>query len=568
MNQTATIVLPTGRLTASAVDTAARTIEGVLVPWNEVGQPAIDGEGRRVSVRPGALRLAAAVTGIDTHDRPTREVSRLVAHEVRPEGIWGRLKVDPTPAGDTLLAQVADGKRLGLSVEAAGLLLDPAAGEIIGGVVDLVAHVDAPAFASARVHTMTAALTAVVPTPTTTGEPHVTAPTIPAPAPVAEVPAPAPAAAPAIDYTQLAAALAAQPTLQAAFAPAGLPVGALPAAPAAPAPAVQPSAGPAPHAEENPVAYAARLMASVHQGAATVEMHAALTNITNSGLPIFQNRSTLGEKLWEGAEYSRRFTSLMRQKELTDWEFTGWQWVQRPEVKDYAGDKAEVSSGPVSTVRVKGKAARLAGAWDIDRKFVDFQSPEFWEEFWAAGTESYLEKSDARAAAAIASYAIPLETPASYPTLEDDEGDVVWTYALPAGVPSGLIVPRDILRAAALATVVLEETPRVRKGPDYIGMNTADWLELSEITNLDLPAFLALLKVTPDQFLHSSKFAAGRLTAGVRNAATYRELGSVPIRVSAQNVAHGGVDEGLFGYTGIGQDRPGGIISLPLTPAA
>jgi hypothetical protein len=97
VNQTATIVLPVGRLTASA-DVAARTLEGILVPWDEVGQPAINGEGRRVKVRRGALTLAAAVTGIDTHDRPTREVSRLVAHEVRDEGIWGRLKVDQTPA--------------------------------------------------------------------------------------------------------------------------------------------------------------------------------------------------------------------------------------------------------------------------------------------------------------------------------------------------------------------------------------------------------------------------------------------------------------------------------------
>lgn len=563
MNQTATIVLPTGRLTASAVDVAGRTIEGILVPWDEVGQPSIDGAGRRVKVRRGALTLAAAVTGIDTHDRPTRDVSTLVAHEVRREGIWGRLKVDPTTAGDRLLAAVADGKRLGLSVEATGLLLDPTVDEVVGGVVDRIAHVDEPAFPSARVHAMAAAL-AVAPT-TTTGEPSVTAPVIPAPAPAPE----ATPAAPAIDYAQLAAALAQQPALQAAFAPSGLPTGALPTAPpAAPSPGLAPSAAPAAHPEEEPVRYAAQLFASVAAGSATSDMHAALENITNSNLPIFQNRSTLGEKLWEGASYQRQFVQLMRRKPLEDWEFTGYQWVQGPRLQDYAGDKTEVPSNPMKAVRTRGVARRLAGAWDIDQKFIDFRSPEFWEEFWTEGTESYLEESDARAAAAIADYAVPLETPAEYPTLLDDEGATAWTYALPAGYTVGMLAPGDVLRVAALATAILEDTPKVRRGPDYIGMNTADWLTLSELTNLDLPAFLALLKVKPEQFMRSSSFAAGRLTAGVVNAATYRELGSVPIRVSAKNVAHGGVDEGLFGYTGISMGRPGGIISLPLTAAA
>lgn len=561
MIQTATVVLPTGRLTASAVDLEARTIEGTLVPWNEVGQPAINGQGRRVSVRAGALQLAAAVTGIDTHDRPTREVSALVAHEVRADGIWGRLRVDTTPAGDVLLAQVADGKRLGLSVEADGLLLDPTVDEVIGGVVNIIAHVDEPAFPSARVHTMTAALTAVVPTPTTTGDPHVTAP-----APVLPAEPVAAPAAPAIDYAQLAAALAPALAgqLTAAAAPAGLPTGALPASPG-----LAPSAAPA-VAEEDVVMRAATLQASLARsgGSSSGELRAALSDITNSGLDLFQNRSALGEKLWEGASYQRQFVGLMRQKQLTDWEFTGWQWINRPRVQNYAGDKADVPSNSVSVVAVKGKATRLAGAWDIDRKFVDFGDPEFWAEFWAAGVESYLEESDNRAATALVDYAVDLTTPGDYPVLKDDEDNTVWTYSLPAGYTTGvgnlIVAQADVLRAAALATAVLEDTPRVRKGPDYIVMNTADWLSLSELTNLDLPAFLALLKVKPEGFMRSSKVAKGTIIAGVRNAATFRELGSTPIKVEAQDIAHGGVDRGLFGYTGISQDRPGGIISLPL----
>jgi hypothetical protein len=554
-----------------AADTPRRTITGRLVTYGEYG----DTSAGRVRFAPGSIELPT--------DTPTRVLlvrghTEMPSRKPRPNGdgepagaavklvntpefLDAEFRVAEVPVGDLLLAEAnpAAPIRGGLSVEVDDVEFDPAdPSTVIRCTLYAAAAVPFQAYPSSRMTSVAASLH------NPSGEPSVTAPTLPAPAPAPEAPA-----APSIDYAQLAAALAPAlaSQLHAAAAPAGLPTTALPAA-TVPSPGLAPSAGPAPHPEENPVAHAAQLFASVARGTSDAQLHAALQDITNANLPIFQNRSTLGEKLWEGASYSRQFVSLMRQKQLTDWEFTGWQWVNRPRVQNYAGNKTEVPSNPVSTVRVSGKATRLAGAWDIDQKFVDFASPEFWEEFWAAGTESYLEESDLRAAAAIADYAVPLETPGSYPTLLDDEGDTAWTYALPAGYTIGAegnIIPSGILRAAALATAVLEDTPRVRKGPDYIGMHTADWLRLTEVTNLDLPAFLSLLKVSPDQFMRSSEFAEGRLTAGVRTAATFRELGSVPIRVSAKNVAFGGVDEGLFGYTGISMDRPGGIISLPLT---
>jgi hypothetical protein len=130
-----------------------------------------------------------------------------------------------------------------------------------------------------------------------------------------------------------------------------------------------------------------------------------------------------------------------------------------------------------------------------------------------------------------------------------------------------IVEQASIIGAAALATAILEDTPRVKRAPDYVIVNTQDWLELTTITTLDLPAFLALLKVKPENFMRSSKVARGTLVAGVKPAATFRELGSTPVRVEAQHISHGGVDRGLFGYTGISMDRPGGIISLPLASA-
>ena len=544
-----------GALTAAAVDAPEpRVAEGLIVPY---GRPGRTNLGLK-RVQPGALHIVAGSepVGLYGHDRD-RSVSYLEATEERPDGLWGRLRVAETPDGDLLLREIRAKVRRGLSVELSDLAFDPTDPDlVVSARLDAVAHVPLPAYDTARVTTLAANQHDPI------GDTSVTAPT----------PAAVEPAAPALDYAQLAAALA--PHLTAAAVPGGLPTGALSAAPAATAPAspgLAPSQGATPTAESDPIGYAATLMAAVQRNTATPEMRAALVDITSSGLPLFQNRSTLGEKLWEGAGYSRRFVSKFRQKQLTDQTFTGWQWVERPRVQNYAGDKADVPSNPVSVVAVQGKARRLAGAWDIDRAFVDFDSPEFWAEFWAAGTESYLEESDLRAAQALVDYAVDLTDPADYPTLKDEDGNTVYTYALPAGYSAGvggLVVEQtSILNAAALATAILEDTPRVKKAPDYIVMNTADWLSLTTYTNLDLPSFLALLKVSPENFERSSLVPQGTLIAGVTQAATFRELGSTPIRVEALDIAHGGVDRGLFGYTGISMDRPGGIISLPLAAA-
>lgn len=544
-----------GALTAAAADAPEpRVAEGIVVPYDRPGRTNL-GPKR---IRPGALHIVAESepVGLYGHDRD-RAVSFLEATEERADGLWGRLRVADTPDGDLLLREIRAKVRRGLSVELSDLVFDSTDPDlVVSARLDAVAHVPLPAYDTARVTALAATQHQ--------GEPSVTSPS-----PVA-----APAA-PALDYAQLAAALA--PHLTAAAVPGGLPTGALSAAPAATAPTsaspgLAPSQGATPTAESDPIGYAATLMAAVQRNTATPEMRAELVDITSSGLPMFQNRSTLGEKLWEGAGYSRRFTSKFRQKQLTDQTFTGWQWVERPRVQNYLGDKKDVPSNPVSVVAVQGKARRLAGAWDIDRAFVDFDQPEFWAEFWAAGTESYLEESDLRAAQALVDYAIDLTDPADYPTLKNEQGNTVYTYALPAGYATGaggLVVEQtSILNAAALATAILEDTPRVKRAPDYIVMNTADWLSLTTMTSLDLPAFLALLKVSPENFERSSLVPQGTIIAGVTQAATYRELGSTPIRVEALDIAHGGVDRGLFGYTGISMDRPGGIISLPLAPAA
>jgi hypothetical protein len=517
------LALPSGQLTAAA-DPQSRTAEGILVPWGEAGRTNL---GSR-AVRRGALTVADRVIGINGHDRE-RPVSRLIAHEDRPEGLWGRVKIAATPGGDQLIAEIRDGIRDALSIEASDLVFDPASGDITGGRVDFVAHVPVPAYASAQVHSLTAA---VAPDPSPNGEPVLTEP-IPTAAP-----------APVFDYAALAAALA--PQLTAAVAPAGAAVDGLALA----SPGLAPSTGPKADAED-PIVRAATLQAEVFRtSGGTPELRAALADITNTGLDLFQNPSVLGEKLWEGAASTARpFVEMMDSAPLTSWKGTGWQWKKKPVVAAYAGDKAPIPTGTVEVESIEWEADRVAGGWDIDRKFRDFGDSEFWTEFYAAQVDSYREVTNAQAATALISYALDITVDANVPA----------TFA---GIN---VAQADVLRAAALGSAILKRTPRVNQGPDYVIMNTADWLGLLDITNLDLPAFLSLLGVSPGSFDHHPEVPAGSVILGVKKAAKFRELGGgSPIRVEALDVARAGVDSAVYGYTARYQVRPGGIIRVPL----
>jgi hypothetical protein len=601
--------------TVESVDQARRTITGLVVPYGVGGRTNL---GRGVSLRAGAVRFhrpdAPVVIGLYGHDRD-RTVSRMVAQEDRANGWAARFRVAATPLGDQLLAEADPevGVRSALSIELDEVLLDEWTGEITSGLCEFVAHVPIGAYDDALVTSVTAS--AHNPNGDTVPRRHPLSfrPTrefievhgggqpaaVPAPAPAAQPAAvPAPAPAPAAPAPQLQ--LQAQPGQQApagidwasiaAFAQAqGLAATAPPAAPAghaAPQPAVTqgdpaqlqaqaqgqsgpafipgglstaaipaaPRTDPAGPPRRDAIEHMAQLQAQAIRNPHNAQLRAALADVTNSGLDLFQSPAgAIGEQLWQGVGYSRRFVQLMRQKALTSWKFTSWQWVNTPKVAAYAGDKAQIPTNTVSVEAFEHEATRVAGGWDVDRKFRDFGDAAFWAGFYEAQTESYLEVTDLQAAAAIVAFARDVTV----------DGNVPASYV-------GMNNPADgILKACALGTAIMEDTPKVRRGPDYVLVNTQDWLTLMDLTNFDLPAFLALLKVHPDNFMRTQEVAQGSVVMGVTPAMTFRELGGgSPIRVEALNVAQAGVDSAVYGYTGISGDRPGGVISVPLAAPA
>lgn len=515
-------------LAADAVDRERRTIRGRVIPYGEVGHPNVGAMWVR---GPGRLRLPADLTHFVLllgHDSPRRPVGVAISADDTAEGLDVTFRVAETPDGDLALAEADPASpapvRTGMSIE-----LDNCSYEPDGGLASAdalaVALVPVPAFDTARV----AAVVAARHTPeegTPTVDPENPAPvTPPAPAVVAPV-----------------------------AAPAGLPFVADPASPVTTEarPQVLAAAAGVPDLRALLTAAAAH-----HRGERSPEVMAALSAATFAANPYVAPDAYAGE-LWSGNSYVRRWVNLYATAALTHWKVKGWRWVTKPRVQRYnpasgsSTTMAEIPTNTVSTEPVEETAVRFAGGHKIDRKFADFGDTEFLASFLAAKTESYAEETDAYAREELLSFITEVM---------DAEGAA--TAAMPAGFGT-VAAPTTLLKAGALASAVLRETPNVRSAPQFMLVNTLDWLALADVLDKDVPAFLAMLGVTPGDLIPDLEVPRGTLVAGVKQAQTFRELpGAAPVRVSAADLSHAAADDALFGYAHAMNNRPGGVISVP-----
>lgn len=181
---------------AATVDTERRRIEGLSIPYGEIGVAAVNGEAAQIRYTAGAqitqARERTPLVLSHDNDRPIG-----VLAELRQEdgGYVTSFAIDATPDGDTALVQAASGSRAGLS----GLVrtidydendgvLDIRAGELVH-----VGLVTIPAFASAQVSRVAAAAADTTPTERST--------TVETTAPVIDAPEVTPAAAPETETT-------------------------------------------------------------------------------------------------------------------------------------------------------------------------------------------------------------------------------------------------------------------------------------------------------------------------------------------------------------------------------
>lgn len=272
----------------------------------------------------------------------------------------------------------------------------------------------------------------------------------------------------------------------------------------------------------------------------TPELTAALKDITYSGQPATRAPKWLGE-LWDGAAFIREIVPTMTPKTLTSLEVRGWRWKEKPQVDDWAGDKKAIPSNSASTEPIDSKAKRLAAGWDFDRAYWDFGDTEFIRSFFEAAREDYAIKSDERAAQSITRWAT--------------EDSTLTAKEQP-----------DLLHAAAHARQLIKKATRIE--PTAFLVNPDDMFGLFDITMLDIPQFMELLGVDPKKFISTDLVPAGSLVSYVKPAVEFYELSGAPIRVSAQHIANGGIDEAIFGYWDALLINPRGIVSVPFGAGA
>ncbi len=285
-------------------------------------------------------------------------------------------------------------------------------------------------------------------------------------------------------------------------------------------------------------AEAARALRAMLQGDNSPEVTAALADITHSANLWVAPKGWLGE-LWSGLPFNRRIVDLLSNKPLESFRMTGWRWVTRPEVDDWAGNKTEIPSNAITTEEVNYTAAKLAGGHDIAREHYDFNDREFVDSYLRAMRDSYARKTDAKAAAHIVANA---------------DAAMLADGVTPQTAP-------DLIHAAQLAIQAVnigDAADRATLGDDagvgdnaatYVLVNPTDKNTLIDYTAQNIPAYLEeMLGISPLNFAASSQVPAGTVIAGVKAASVWRELPGSPLRVSTVDLARGGYDEALFGY--------------------
>ncbi len=518
-------------------DLDARTISGLLVPFDEVGNTNLG----KFAVPKGALTIPAdpsIVTLNIGHDRE-QPVGRATMLAEEADGIHAAFTFAKTPEGDKALADYASGKLAKLSVEAKGIVIR--AGKAVSGAIFGAAQVGKGAFPSAtlmaedvggdtsshsedeytdengvtwkrvadsKTTTETAddgssktstvtTVTSETSAPDTTKEDDVTVATVPNTLVAAAAPA-APRAITAYEIGVLYASLKMGRISESQFAEK--------------------------LGDENGATLFAALSDVKYDGTG------GLSQVMNP------NPQWLGQ-VWQATNYRQQILPLFSHGDLTSLNFTGWKWGTKPAGGDFAGNKGNVPSNTLTVSAVPGTAARYAIGHDIAREFVDFNVDGFFEGYAAAVSEDYARWADAKVATAILAAATTLA------------GDALTT--LP-GVTGGTI-------GSAASAIIDGATALITAGtlPDFALVAPALWKQMAKMPQSNvigyLNASLGLSDGDLDGFIirPSSSITAGKVLVGARAAATVLELPGAPIRIDALDLARGGVDKAAFGYLGV-----------------
>jgi hypothetical protein len=282
---------------------------------------------------------------------------------------------------------------------------------------------------------------------------------------------------------------------------------------------------------------------AVEHGTRSGRMAAALSTVAAAATLDITTPDSFEGKIWQGREYNRRYIPLTDEEALTALKYRGWAWKagMKPVMSAWAGFPNEPGSNAIEVEERTFEPDTYGNAWVMDRKHRDFTDPEFWSEFFIATSTSYSEETDQAHLAALVAGATEVEL---------DIAD------LPADVPQGLW---QLIKG--IRTVL-------PKGLPTFGIVDFDlWEEIIYTPQDKVLPYLQLAMGVEDgkalnfQFIPSDDAAlAGASLVGVKQAAKHRELpGASPIRVDAEVISKGGIEQGVFGYAGTAIREPGAL---------
>lgn len=260
---------------------------------------------------------------------------------------------------------------------------------------------------------------------------------------------------------------------------------------------------------------------------------AALTDVVpadDAGLSTTATRPQWEGELWQARRVARPTIDSVTQKPLTSMKGYGYTKVYpKPTdtpahfMNEYEGNKKPVpASAKIKTAATNWTAMRMAGGWDVDRAYFDFNDQEFIEVTLQAAQDDYLAQSEA------------------------------WLVEKMLAAAVGLTAADVLQGLTAVGAAAANLGSQITK----IQFGSAMWEQFISLTSAEAPWWLRnqgeINLGTVDgnagslSFNVNPELAPTEMLAHDRRAVTFRE--SKNINVRAENIPNGGVDLGVFKY--------------------
>lgn len=258
---------------------------------------------------------------------------------------------------------------------------------------------------------------------------------------------------------------------------------------------------------------------------------ANITTTADAVTPL--NAPTYVDELWEHTEtYRPIFDAFGPPRPLTWHKLVAWVWEQRPEMKDYSGNKADVPTGPFKVGPADVTIERSAGAHDFDRVFWDFGDEALIRAYLEAMTESYAEISNAKAARYLANNATAAGDAGYFDTWLDGLVQSAIEIMGNRGRPTVAVIDPSVLES--VFGIKKDQAPAFFSAS--FNLTSPDGNEVGGI------------KLVVDTLRNdTTPLTSADTIIGDPRAVRLWEK-NPPIKVEALNVPKGGVDIGVFGY--------------------